>query len=158
MTPPTPTLGAVSKLRLFKILSVTLDILLIPAIAAVVLLRTLSLSGAYDLTCAVAFVYLLKTIFIEEEGLKDAALNLIDLAVLVVISVEILCYFTSTYRAHSFNYLLEILFLSLFYYLVRFNVRHEYQRIALFIIFSLFAFHISLAAIVTFRNRYMRIN
>jgi tetratricopeptide (TPR) repeat protein/O-antigen ligase len=157
MSPPTPTLGAAPKLRLVKALSVTLDVLLIPAIAAAVLLRTLNLSGAYDLMCAVAIVYLLKTVLVEKEGLKGAGFNVLDLAVLVVVSVEILCYFTSTYRANSFNYLLEILFLSLFYQLVRFNVRREYQRVALFIIFSLFAFHISLAAVVTFANRYLRI-
>jgi O-antigen ligase len=108
-----------------------LDVLLIPLIAFIFALKLQEYFNINLVLIIGAFVYLVRELISGGNAFQQR-LNILDYSVLLVVLLEILSFSTSTYQANSFQNLMEVCFLFLFYALVRFNLKHDYQRVALF--------------------------
>jgi len=95
-----------------------------------------------------AVVYLLKNVLIDK---SNPRLNALDLAVITVVGVELIAFLGSSYKSNSLYYLIEVWFLFLWYWLLRLNLRLNYQRIAISAFLSIWAVFLS---VVGFLNLY----
>lgn len=119
-----------------------LDVLLIPLIAFIFLLKLQEYFNINLVLIIGAFVYLVRELLSGGSAFQQR-LNILDYSVLLVVLLEILSFSTSTYQANSFQNLMEVCFLFLFYALVRFNLKHDYQRVALYIVLAVCAAYLS---------------
>jgi O-antigen ligase len=120
-----------------------LDVLLIPLIAFIVALKLQEYFNINLVLITAAVVYLIRELLSQPNAFQIQRLNALDYAVLLVVLMEFVTFSTSTYRANGFLFLMEVCFLLLFYALVRFNLKYEYQRVALFIFISLCAAYLA---------------
>lgn len=120
-----------------RLFSNVLDVLLILLVAFLIALKFREYFNSNFILILVAPLYILRVILRDQARERVASLNLLDLAVSLVVLSEGYNYFRSTYRPNSFLALAEILFLFLFYWLVRLNLTREYQRITLFVFLTL---------------------
>jgi hypothetical protein len=93
----------------------------------------------------------------QETRAKAGSLNLLDLALALVVLSEGYNYLQSTYRPNSFQSLGEILFLFLFYWLLRLNFTREYQRTSLFIFLSIVGVFLAVTAFSSLTALYERL-
>ena len=126
-----------------KALNRILDVLLIPLLAFILTLKLQEYFNINLVLIIFALVYLIRESLSERSAFQLQRLNALDYSVLLVVLLELLSFSTSTYQSNSFQYLMEVCFLFLFYTLVRFNLKHEYQRVALFIFISLCATYLA---------------
>jgi O-antigen ligase len=132
------------------------DLLLIPVVGLVVIVKVYE---AFDLSIviiAVTLAYLLRSLFVS--GLATPRFDLLDLSVLLVALAEVISYATSTYPPNSIYWVAESLFVLIFYCLIRVNVVHDYQRVALYLLLTSLAFWASSRAIYSFLGHYGRLN
>lgn len=120
-----------------------LDVLLVPLIAFILSLKLQEYFNINLVLIIGALVYLVRELLSERSAFQLHHLNALDYSVLLVVLLELLSFSTSTYQPNGFQYLMEVSFLFLFYMLVRFNLKHEYQRVALFIFISLCAAYLA---------------
>lgn len=139
-----------SRGRLFALMPVKtltlnriLDVLLIPLIAFIISLKLQEYFNINLVLIIAALVYLIRELLSGPNAFQVQRLNILDYSVLLVALLELLTFATSTYQPNGFQYLMEICFLFLFYALVRFNLKYEYQRVAVFIFISLAAAYLS---------------
>jgi O-antigen ligase len=129
------------------------EILIVPVIGFVIISRCL-----YDSSTGNDIWFLISTLtysIIFLRGRDTAVrINWVDLSLFLVVITEIICYFNSTYPPNSLKGYQDILFLFLFYSLVRFHIRHDYQRTGLFLLLSLFGLCLSAAAMFSFYRYY----
>lgn len=123
--------------------SLLLDILLIPVVAFFITLKFHERFNVNLYLIAVSLLYVFRSIFLDARRRVAAQFNLLDVSVSLVVVSEVCNYFLSTYRLNSFFSLVEILFLFLFYWLVRFHLTREYQRTALFIFLTLWGVYLA---------------
>jgi O-antigen ligase len=116
-----------------------LDYLLVPLIAFVFSLKLFEYFNINLVLIVAAVIYLGRELLLENGSFKVQHLNILDYAVLLVVLIELLSYARSTYRPNGFQSLMEVSFLFLFYCLVRFNLKYEYQRLALIVFIALWA-------------------
>jgi len=116
-----------------------LDVLLIPLIAFIFSLKFQEYFNINLVLIVAMVIYLVREISLETSSYKLQRLNALDYSLLLVVLFELLSFTFSTYPPNSFQWLMEICFLFLFYNLVRFNLKHEYQRVALYIFITLCA-------------------
>src|SRR5437588_12345564 len=102
------------------------DLLLIPVVALIVLARTVDLFDANILMISVGLAYAARLVFLDADD-PQIWLNWIDVSVVVVLATEILVYITSSYKPNTFLFMADLLFLQVFYWIIRFNLRHVYQ-------------------------------
>ncbi len=115
-----------------------LDVLLIPLIAFIFSLKLQEYFNINLVLIIGALVYVVRELLSDGSGVfRVQRLNVLDYSVLLVVLLELLSFSTSTYQPNGFQFLMEVCFLFLFYCLVRFNLKYEYQRVALFIFVSL---------------------
>jgi len=139
-------------------LSRGLDLLLIPVVCFVLLIKAYEIFDLYVFLIIITPVYLIKNLLVDRLAPETPTLNWLDLAVLFVGIVEVVSYATSTYQPNSLYYLVEALFLFLFYCLIRFNLRHDYQRVAIYLAIAATGFWISSRALYSFWRHYGRLN
>ena len=120
-----------------------LDVLLIPLIAFIFSLKLQEYFNINLVLIVAMLIYLVREISLENSSYKFQRLNALDYSLLLVVLFELLSFIFSTYPPNSFQWLMEICFLFLFYNLVRFNLKHEYQRVALYIFITLWALALS---------------
>jgi len=138
-------------------LSKALDVLFVPLVAFLISLKLQEFFNVNAVLLAAALVYLLKDVLLGRDAPARVRLNEMDYAVLFVALVEVVGYAASTYRENSFYSLTEALFLLLFYYLVRLNLKHSYQRLALYVFISLWGVFLAAVAVYWFVPLYFRI-
>lgn len=140
-------------------LSRALDVLFVPVVAFLVSLKLQEFFNVNAVLLGAALVYLLKDALLERGAgaAARARLNELDYAVLFVALAELVVYAASTYRENSFYPLTEVLFLLLFYYLVRLNLRHAYQRLSLYVFVTLWGVFLAAVAAYWFLPLYGRI-
>jgi hypothetical protein len=111
-----------------------LDLLLIPVVGFICVVRVWNLFNLnlHSFIIAAVILYGLKSIFLDNPETAEVRFDLMDVALLLVVLVEVVSFLTSTYRPNSFGYLLNVLFLFLFYYLVKFHLTREVQKAAVF--------------------------
>jgi tetratricopeptide (TPR) repeat protein len=138
-----------------------LDVLIIPLVCLIVLSNILDYAawqGAiYVLLLVASGVYLARLLFSRALRSHEIRLNAFDLCITLLVSVECTLYFASSYRANSFYFLLEALFLFLFYWLVRVNLRHEYQVVGIFIFLTILGLCISQVAVYRWLDHYRQL-
>jgi tetratricopeptide (TPR) repeat protein len=76
------------------------------------------------------------------------------LGILLVLVAEGVSYITSTYRENSFYSVVDLFFLSLFYYWIKFNLNHDYQRRAIYIFATVLGVYLFLDGMLTFLSSY----
>ena len=81
---------------------------------------------------------------------------MVDFSILFIAVAEGVSYATSTYRENSFYSAADISFFILFFYWIRFNLKYHYQRIAMYIFFSILGVLISISGILNFLSSYFR--
>jgi hypothetical protein len=133
-----------------------LDILLVPAVAFIVITNRRELIDLDALLLCVSVPCGLRIIL--RHRLRRLNFNLIDLSIFTVVSIELASYVSSSYRVNSFYYLAEVLFLLLFYLLVRYSLTRDYQRIAVFALLSVWACALSQGTIFAFIERFHRLH
>lgn len=133
-----------------KRLKLALDVLFVPLIAFIITLKLQEFFSIDLLLLTAAAVYLLKNLFLDDLPPSFVRLNMLDLSVSLLALVEAVSYWESSYRANSFYFIAEVFFFLLFYFLVRFNLQAEYQRLALFLFLSLWALLLPLVGFVYF--------
>jgi O-antigen ligase len=116
---------------------VAADVLLVVAVSFLIVVRAKEYFNVQAVLLVLAGGCVLKNFLLDESWKRAGTLNLLDLAVTLVVGVELLNYLTSTYRPNTFLYLNDVLFFFLFYWLVRFNLNREYQRTVLFVVLAL---------------------
>jgi O-antigen ligase len=126
-----------SSLNLKRYLIIALDVLLILIIGVIITIKTKELFNVDFILLTAATIYILKNIFLDESWKRMGRLNLLDVSLGVVVAFLIINYLVSTYRPNSFLFLDDVLFLFVFYCLVRFNLERDYQRTALYLFLTL---------------------
>ncbi len=138
-----------------------LDILLIPIVCLIALARILDYAPAHDkihiLVVVASLVYLARWLFLRPLYESEISLNGLDVSVVFLVVSECVLYFFSSYRANSFYFLLEILFLFLVYWLIRLNLRHEYQVAAIFLFLTVVGFCIAQVALYRWFSHYRQL-
>ncbi|HYK21082.1 MAG TPA: hypothetical protein VEV42_10130, partial [Pyrinomonadaceae bacterium] len=127
-----------------------LDVLLIPLVAFIFSLKLQEFFNINLVLLVATPIYLLREISLDNNSYELQRLNALDYSLLLVVLFELLSFTFSTYRANSFYWLMEICFLFLFYNLVRFDLKHEYQRVALYIFITLWALLLAVLAVYYF--------
>ena len=140
-----------------RLLSRLLDLLLIGIVAFFIALKFREYISVNLILIIVSLVYLLRNILSEETRARAGSLNLLDLALALIVLSEGYNYLQSTYRPNSFQSLGEILFLFLFYWLLRFNFTREYQRTSLFIFLSIAGVFLAVTAFSSVTGLYGRL-
>lgn len=139
-------------------LNKALDVLFVPVVAFLVSLKLQEFFNVNAVLLGAAVVYLLKGALLERDlGAARVRLNRMDYAVLLVALAELVGYAASTYRENSFYPLTEVLFLLLFYYLVRLNLKHSYQRLSLYVFITLWGVFLAAVAAYWFLPLHNRI-
>ncbi len=139
-------------------LNKALDVLFVLVVAFIVSLKLQEFFNVNVVLLGAALVYLFRDALLERDpAAARVRLNEMDYAVLVVALVELVGYAASTYRENSFYPLMEVLFLLLFYCLVRLNLRHDYQRLALYVFITLWGVFLAAVAVYWFLPLDLRI-
>ena len=121
--------------------------LLLPALFILIIAKSWSLFSVNSLLVILAAVYSVKNLLLDDWKTNPVRLSWMDLAPLMVAGVEVLNYLMSTYRPNTLPYVVDAFFLSLFYYLVRFNLRSDKQKLVLFVCITIFAVVLSGASL-----------
>jgi len=131
-----------------------LDALLIAFIFYVLVVRTLGHVSMAIPVAAASLLYLLKRLLFDsgEDGRDDG--RTADWLLLAFAGAEALNYFASTYKPNSFYSVEELLFLLLFYTLVRGHLITERQRQTLYWFVTLFGCLLAAAAVYEYRLSY----
>lgn len=117
----------------------------------VILAKVLDISSINLLLIPLGTGCLLKTIFSTRARTdRPLRLDFMDVSISVVALVEIATYYMSSYRANSFPHLIEVLALTTFYYLIKLNVKYEYQRTVLYSVIAILGLLLSCLAITVF--------
>lgn len=132
------------------------DLLLIPVIGLVVLVKVYEVFDLSIFIIAITLAYLIRSLFTS--GPAAPRFDVLDLAVLLVALAELISYATSAYPVNSIKWVAEALFLLLLYCLVRVNVIHDYQRVAIYLVVTALAFWTSSRALYSFRRHYGRLD
>lgn len=116
-----------------------LDLLLIPIVGFICAVRVWNLFrlNLYPFIIAAVLIYSLKNIFLDDAKTTPLHFDLMDASLCIVVLAEIVSFFTSTYQTNSFSYLLNVLFLFLFYYLVKLNLTGDKQKTIIFWLIAL---------------------
>jgi O-antigen ligase len=138
-------------------LSHALDILLIPIVGLAAWIKINETHSLYWFIAAVVAVYSIRALLAERARLPAIRPGPLDCALILLVVIEAVSYAASTYRPNSLDWLVEITFLFLFYLLIRTNLRHDYQMVAILVILSLMDFWLSARAVYSFRNHYLRL-
>lgn len=120
-----------------------LDVLLVPLIAFIFSLKLQEYFNINLVLIIATVIYLVREVSREDSAYQLQRLNLLDYSVLLVVLLEVVSFSFSTYQPNSFQSLMEICFLFLFYNLVRFHLKHEYQRVALYVFITMWAMYLS---------------
>src|ERR1044072_7337362 len=134
-----------------------LDVLLIPLVAFIFSLKLQEFFNINLVLLVATPIYLLREISLDNNSDKLQRLNALDYSLLLVLLFELLSFAFSTYRPNSFYWLMVICFLFLFFHLVRFNLKHEYQRVALYIFITLWALLLAVLAVYYFLRMRQRL-
>lgn len=125
-----------------------LDLLLAPLILTIILAAIWEAFDTHTLLLIATPVYFARNYFGGE--LRSHAVNLLDVSVLFLALSEIVSVLGATYQANSLPRVGEALSLLLFFYLIRFGLKRDYQRAILFSSLSLLAFCVSFGAVFMF--------
>jgi O-antigen ligase len=145
-----PTTGG----RISSTLNRSFDLLLIPLVGLVVVVKVYEVFDLSIFLVAITLAYFIKSLLTS--GLPR--FDVLDLAVVLVALAELISYSTSAYRANSIQWVAEALFLLLLYCLIRVNVIHDYQRVAIYLVVTALAFWISSRALYSFWRHYDRLD
>ena len=115
---------------------VVTDVLLVFVTGFLIVVRAKEYFNVNALLLVIAAGCVLKNFLWDESWQRAGRLNLLDVSIMTVAGVELLNYLTSSYRPNTFLYLNDVLFLFLFYWLIRFNLNRDYQRTALFVVLT----------------------
>ncbi len=99
-------------------------------------------------------IYLVKNIFLDDFNSDIFRYTWFDLAILLVAVAEGVSYIASTYHENSFYSVADISFFILFYYWVRFNLKYDYQRRAIFLFITVLGVYLFLDGMLTFLSGY----
>jgi O-antigen ligase len=133
-----------------------LDVLLVPAISFILIARSWNIPCLPSLLTALALIYTVKILFNREYELPRLSLTWLDFSLIVLMLVECGNFLASTYKPNTFYYLADVLFLFVFYNLVKFNLKHTYQLTGIFIIVSIFSFILSCGIITALYIQYTK--
>jgi tetratricopeptide (TPR) repeat protein len=132
-----------------------LDILFIPIVSLIITLKVMQSFNINFLLIGVSVIYGIKSLLIDRSKFqREDKYNWIDIMVIAVVIVEMLSYWRSTYHNNSLQSLADLLFLAVFYFFIRFNLAHDYQRTAIFIVLVLFGTYLSCNALYYFSLKY----
>ena len=140
-----------------RLLSRVMDIVLILIVAFLIALKFRVYFTVKLILIVVSAIYLLRNLLSRETRARAGCLNLLDLAVSLVVLSEAVNYLLSTYQPNSLPGFGEILFMFLFYWLLRFNFTHEYQRTAIFIFLTVVGGFIAGVAFWSFPGLYQHL-
>jgi O-antigen ligase len=129
------------------------EILIVPVIGFIIVRRCLYDSGTGLDVWFLLITLVFSAVFVFARS-GAGRMNWVDGSLFVVVVSETAGYFNSTYRPNSLHDYQEVLFLALFYCLVRLHLRHEYQRAGVFLLLSLFGLCLSVAALTSFGRQY----
>lgn len=134
----------------------TLDIAFIPLLALILLGRIQDFPGTTIILIVVAVIYATRKVLAEEEDGRGIGFNWMDISTLVVMTSEIVNYFASTYRLNTLSSVVDVSFLFLLYWVIRLNLKHEYQFVGLILILGFFGAYFTARVIYVFRPQYQR--
>src|ERR1041384_2238133 len=129
-------------------ISSVLNICLVFLVAFILSIKLQEFFSVNVVLLSAAVVYLLKNVLIDK---SNPRWNALDLAVITVVGVELITFLGSSYKSNSEYYLIEVWFLLLWYWLLRQNLRLNYQRMAICAFLSVWAAFLS---VVGFLNLY----
>lgn len=130
------------------------DWLLIPLICLIIAGRLIGFTEISSLIAVGGTLYLARYILFHTPESDQLSPNLVDLAVVIVVLTEAIVCWGATYKANPLNYLLQSIFLLTFYWLVRTNLRRNYQLVAVASILSIAAFYFAGRTIYLFWQQY----
>jgi tetratricopeptide (TPR) repeat protein/O-antigen ligase len=130
-----------------------LDIAFIPLLGIVLLGRIWDFPGTTIILIVVPVIYTTRNVLAEETS-RGVGFSWLDISTLVVMTSEIVNYFTSTYRLNTLSSIVDVSFLFLLYWTIRVNLRHEYQFIGLLLILVVFGAYFTARVIYVFRPQY----
>ena len=133
-----------------KYIKTGLNLFFIPLVAFIISIKLQEFFNINLVLIAAVVVYLCKNFWLDNLPPGFLRLNALDISVYLVALVELISYFASTYRSNSFYYLIEAFFFLLFYCLVRYNLRFEYQRLSLFFFLALWGAFLSAVGFMAF--------
>ncbi|MBN1396527.1 MAG: O-antigen ligase family protein [Bacteroidetes bacterium] len=80
--------------------------------------------------------------------------TLFDIAIAMIAVVEVISYLTSIYRENSYYSIADISYFILFYYWIKFNLKHEYQIRAIYIFITVLGVFLFIDGIIGFSSNY----
>lgn len=132
-----------------------LDALLIAFVFYVVVVITLRPVSMALPVAAVSLLYLLKGLYLDRDEEESERGRAADWLLLAFVGTEALNYFTSSYKANSFYSVEQILFLLLFYTLVRGHLRTDRQQQTLYWFVTLLGCALAAATVYEYRLSYL---
>jgi putative inorganic carbon (hco3(-)) transporter len=106
------------------------------------------------LLLVVFFLFLSKQILKLDSSSDIYCFTLFDIAIAIIAVVEVIGYLTSIYRENSFYSITDISFSILFYYWIKFNLKHEYQIRAIYIFIAALGVFFFFDGIISFSSTY----
>jgi O-antigen ligase len=134
-----------------------LDIAFIPIVCSIVAIKIWESSNLYIFIIVTSLVYALAALVAGRPRDRVIRFTMMDVSLFFLVLVEAISYAKSTYRSNSLSGLEDVLFLFLFYCLVRSGLRRDFQRTAIFVFLSLLGLWISSRALYSFWLHYRRL-
>ena len=104
----------------------------------------------------VFFIYLARNIFLDDRNVSMPRFTWLDAAILFIAVAEGVTYATSLYCENSFYSVVEISFLTLFFYWIKFNLNHDYQRTMIYLFVTGLGVLFSIEGVLGFLSDYVQ--
>jgi O-antigen ligase len=134
-----------------------LDIVFIAIVCSIIAIKIRESSNLYIFIIVTSLVYAVAAVATRKARGGGIRPTVMDLSLFFVVLVEAVSYAKSTYLPNSLTGLEDVIFLFLFYCLVRSGLRRDFQRTAIFVFLSLLGLWISSRALYSFWLHYRRL-
>lgn len=141
-----------TRLRVF---SHALDHLFVVITHFIIFVTIYGFFNLHILLLVVFLIYLIKN-YIDGFSFNMLKFSWSDSAIVLIIVAEGVSYATSTYRENSFYSIVDISFLVLFFYWIKYNLKYDYQRTKIYLFLSVIGVLVSIEGILTFLSGYFQ--
>jgi O-antigen ligase len=135
-----------------------LDVIFVAIVCSIVVIKIWESSNLYIPIMVTSLIYALAALVARKPRSRAIKFALMDASLFLLVLVEAISYVKSTYQPNSLGGLEDVLFLFLFYSLVRFGLQRDFQRTAILVFLSLLGFWISSRALYSFCLHYRRLS
>jgi O-antigen ligase len=122
----------------------------------IIIVKIYGLFNLNFLFLVVFFIYLVRNVFLIDRNASIPGYTWLDVAVLLIAVAEGVSYAASMYCENSFYSVVEISFLVLFFYWIKFNLKHNYQRTMIYLFISGLGVLISIEGVLSLLSGYIQ--